>query len=664
MSLLKKLKVSHAIGVVGLLPVAFFFISVCLLANGVLKEWHQGRMIQDITRLSDALDDVAHQFAVERGLTAGFLGAKGTRGQAEMLRQRQIADQAESALRRLSADDFQEITPEQLRVMTADVFSKMADKTRIRRQVDSLAPDNGAFAFYSALNTAALDEVRFLVFEIDDHELTKMLGSRLSLLWMKERIGQYRGALNGVFAAGKTTGKRQAEIIGFISDEAHWEKEFHALASPALKAQFNHARLSQNWQNVERYTKAFVQLRDLQSVQGPENWFQLATHKIMQVKGLADNISQQIHVMADQRSAVSQQHLMGLAGVFLFVTLPVLWLIRLVIRSVSSRVSMIHQTLDMVSRERDISIRIPEHAEDELGEIIGALNMHLQHLSESFTILADKSGESKSGMDELFRKVQSALRSTQIQFDKLEQIASAVEQMSLTSHNISGDMQTASHETETMQQRGEQGRQRMNHILNSISELDHEVGLGFSAVKQMTDQTALISSILQEIESIAEQTNLLALNAAIEAARAGEQGRGFAVVADEVRSLAQRTQGSTENIRTMIESLISASQSALHSMESCSGKTATTSGIVKENVGMMETLFSSVERINQTIERVATAAEEQSQVSEEINRNIQDVNDQARHVLDSVSETDNRAKIAHEHVSGVLGEIATYHLAG
>ncbi|SHO55194.1 methyl-accepting chemotaxis protein [Vibrio quintilis] len=662
MSLLKKLKVSHAIGVVGLLPVIFFFIAVCLLANVVLKEWHQGRMIQDITRLSHVLDGVAHNFAVERGLTAGFLGSKGTRGRTEMLRQRQVADQAESALRQLSADDFLEITPEQLHMMRADVFRHLSEKSQVRRQVDALAPDNGAFAFYSGLNAAALDEVRFLVFEIDDKTLTKMLGARLSLLWMKERIGQYRGALNGVFAAGKTTGKRQAEIIGFIRDETHWAKEFQALASQPMQDQYARSRLTQVWQNVDRYTKAFVRTRDLQTVQGPDNWFQLATQKIKLIKGMADNISQQIDVIANEKAAASQNHLMGLAGAFLFVTLPVLWLIRLVIRSVSSRVNLIHQTLSTVSQDRDISVRIPEHAQDELGEIIEALNMHLQHLSESFTILADKSGESKSGMDALFRKVQAALESTQIQFDKLDQIASAVEQMSVTSNSISQDMQTVSTETENMNQLGNQGRQRMSLILSSISELDQEVDHGFQSVKQMSDQTAQIDVILQEIESIAEQTNLLALNAAIEAARAGDQGRGFAIVADEVRNLAQRTQGATDNIRTMIESLISVSQTALHSMESCAGKTTQTAESVKENVAMMKALFSSIELINQTIERVATASEQQSHVSEDINRNVQDVNVQARHVLDSVSETDNRAKIAHEHVSGVLGEIATYHL--
>ena len=217
-------------------------------------------------------------------------------------------------------------------------------------------------------------------------------------------------------------------------------------------------------------------------------------------------------------------------------------------------------------------------------------------------------------MQSLFGRAQSALAETKDQFSRTDQIAAAVEEMSLTSNTISSDMVSLARETEQIQEQGNQGRNRMDNILGSISGLSREVDGGFAAVQQVTDQTEQISSILQTIESIAEQTNLLALNAAIEAARAGEQGRGFAVVADEVRSLAQRTQDSTEEIRTMIESLVRSGQSALTSMDRCSKMATDTSGVVNQNVDMMRSLFASIDTINQTIERVATASEEQSQV--------------------------------------------------
>jgi methyl-accepting chemotaxis protein len=223
-------------------------------------------------------------------------------------------------------------------------------------------------------------------------------------------------------------------------------------------------------------------------------------------------------------------------------------------------------------------------------------------------------------------------------------------------------MQEAAQATETIQNRASEGRAGVHSIQSSIETLTREVRGGFDSVQQVTGQTEQIASILQTIESIAEQTNLLALNAAIEAARAGEQGRGFAVVADEVRSLAQRTQDSTEEIRSMIETLIHSSKSALTSMESCSTMATGTAEEVVKNAEMIESLLESVDAINMTIERVATAAEEQSQVTEDINQNVQMVRDRSSHISEVVDLTETEAKRAQDRFDEVLTEVSSYRL--
>ena len=210
--------------------------------------------------------------------------------------------------------------------------------------------------------------------------------------------------------------------------------------------------------------------------------------------------------------------------------------------------------------------------------------------------------------------------------------------------------------------RASEGRKGVHSIQSSIETLSREVTGGFDSVQQVTNQTEQIASILQTIESIAEQTNLLALNAAIEAARAGEQGRGFAVVADEVRSLAQRTQDSTEEIRSMIESLIHSSKNALNSMESCSSMATNTASEVTKNAEMIESLLESVDEINMTIERVATAAEEQSQVTEDINQNVQMVRDRSSHIFEVVNITESEAKQTQDRFDEVLTEVRSYRL--
>ena len=184
-----------------------------------------------------------------------------------------------------------------------------------------------------------------------------------------------------------------------------------------------------------------------------------------------------------------------------------------------------------------------------------------------------------------------------------------------------------------------------------------------STAQELGEESGRISETIDVITGIAEQTNLLALNAAIEAARAGEQGRGFAVVADEVRTLAQRTQNSTEEIRSMIEALVGSGKSALKSMDQCANMATDTSGVVRDNVTMMQGLFDDIEQLAQTIERVATASEEQSQVSEEINRNIQNVSERSERILDLVNKTDEGSEQAKQRFDSVLKEISSYKLS-
>ncbi len=208
------------------------------------------------------------------------------------------------------------------------------------------------------------------------------------------------------------------------------------------------------------------------------------------------------------------------------------------------------------------------------------------------------------------------------QQQETEMVATAINEMSATVLEVAKNTQNAADAARAASGSSTQGQQQMSKITNSINELSAEVSQSADMINQLEKDSNNISVVLDVIKSIAEQTNLLALNAAIEAARAGEQGRGFAVVADEVRSLAQRTHQSTEEIESMIASLQQQTQTASQIMQACNNMAKVCVDRTEEGNNSLEVIGTHISSISDMNDQIATASEEQSAVTEEINRNI------------------------------------------
>lgn len=426
MSLFSNLKVSHSVAIVGILPSLFAIIIVGFLVKDLNEGVHEGHVAEDMVKLSSVLDGVAHNFAVERGLSAGFLGSKGNSGRDALLAQRKVADNAEATLRNLESGSFEELTSERLNRLRMPVLAMLKDKNQVRQKVDALAADNGAFDFYSEVNRQALNSIQRVILDISNRDIAKALEARLSLLWMKERAGQYRGALNGVYAAKSTTLKRQSQIAAFIEDENHQLEHFMVTASDKEEALLNAAMKNDNWKAVTQATDAFLAMKDVSTVNGPADWFGLATAKIGLIKGVADKISSEINNLSAALTSRSELYRNGLIIGFIVLITPVIFLAFLLTRSLSKRVERISQALSNVSSERNLVGRIENTSKDELGEIIQYLNMHLDHLSESFHLMVDMASESKESMNVLSGYSKTALQETKDQFNQTDLMASAV----------------------------------------------------------------------------------------------------------------------------------------------------------------------------------------------------------------------------------------------
>jgi len=255
----------------------------------------------------------------------------------------------------------------------------------------------------------------------------------------------------------------------------------------------------------------------------------------------------------------------------------------------------------------------------ELTDAINSMNSNLQNMIQQISGSAQQMG---GASEELSAITLQTTQGIQEQRSQTDQLATAMNEMAATVQEVARHAVDASSAATSANHESSNGRQVVNDAVNSIDTLATAMTQAAEAIARVEADSDRIGTVLDVIRGIAEQTNLLALNAAIEAARAGEQGRGFAVVADEVRTLAGRTQESTQEIQQMIESLQAGSKEAVQLMEQSREQTQSSVEQTAKAGDALSAIADAVEKINDMNTQIASAAEEQSAVAEEINRNV------------------------------------------
>ena len=262
------------------------------------------------------------------------------------------------------------------------------------------------------------------------------------------------------------------------------------------------------------------------------------------------------------------------------------------------------------------------HQTGEMGELNDNINRVQVSIVAVLDTLKNSSATLSTSSNQLNQTAKTIANATQDTHASTDQMATALHEMSGTVQAVANNASSAAEAANVADSSARKGLEVMGNTINAIGQLSHEVDNVSSAMIKLESETARIGSVLDVIKSVAEQTNLLALNAAIEAARAGEQGRGFAVVADEVRSLAKRTQESTAEIQQIIEAVQNGASLAMQAMRVSQSKTQTTMEMASQAGQAIDAISTAVARIQTMNIQIATAAEEQSYVAEEINRNV------------------------------------------
>ncbi|QAY91729.1 methyl-accepting chemotaxis protein [Pseudomonas sp. ACM7] len=330
----------------------------------------------------------------------------------------------------------------------------------------------------------------------------------------------------------------------------------------------------------------------------------------------------------------------GMAMVGLLIAgigLLVIWLVgHGIARPLKQMVAMLD---DIAQGEGDLTRRLTSDRADELGSIAKGFNTFLAKLQVMITQVVT-SVQSVSDSSEHTADI--AIRTNigvHKQMAEIDQVATAVHEMTATAQDVARNATQAAQAASHADQAAAQGMQIVRDTSNSIGVLAIEIGKAVGVVQTLAKDSENINAILTAIRGIAEQTNLLALNAAIEAARAGEQGRGFAVVADEVRNLAQKTQKATEEIQSMIQQLQQGTRDVVRVMEDSQNRTDESVQHAAKAAEALETITQAVSVINDMNTQIASAAEEQSAVADDINRNVINIGQVANEVAGGADES-------------------------